>query len=60
MELDALAPVRNSFSRVARVNDMAFIACGAMQRLISILRGTAGLSCKGSLQLINHDLNTHR
>lgn len=48
-ELDALAPVRDSFSHVTWVDDMAFIACGAMQRLISILSGTAGLSCKRSL-----------
>lgn len=43
-ELDALAPVGDSFSRVARVDDVAFIACGAMQRLVSVLRGTTGLS----------------
>lgn len=43
-ELDALAPVRDSFSCVAGVDDMALIPCGAMQRLISILSGAAGLS----------------
>lgn len=59
-ELDALASVRDSFSCVTRVDDVAFIACGAMQRLISILSGTAGFSCKRSPQVINHHCNTHR
>lgn len=59
-ELDALAPVRDSFSRVAGVDDVAFIPCGAMQRLISVLSGAAGLSCKGSPKVINCGFVTPR
>lgn len=59
-ELDALAPVGDSFSCVAGVDDMAFIPCGAMQRLISILSGAAGLSCKRSLKIINCGFITPR
>lgn len=59
-ELDALAPVRDSFSCVAGVDDMALIPRGAMQRLISILSGAAGLSCKRSLKVINCGFITHR
>lgn len=43
-ELDALAPVGDALGRVARVDDVALVARGAVQGLVPILRGAAGLS----------------
>lgn len=53
-ELDALAPVGDALGRVARVDDVALVARGAVQGLVPILSGAAGLGCKRSLRVTNH------
>lgn len=53
-ELDALAPVGDALGRVARVDDVALVARGAVQGLVPILSGAAGLGCKRSLSVTNH------
>lgn len=44
-KLDTLAPVGNALSGVARINDVAFISCWAVQRLVSIFCGAACFGC---------------
>lgn len=43
--LDALSPVRDASRRVSWVDDVTLVACGAVERLVSVLSCTAGLSC---------------
>lgn len=40
--LDALAPVWDASGGVPGVDDVALVACGAVKRLVSVLRGAAG------------------
>lgn len=42
--LNALSPVRDACSRVSWVDDVALVACGTVEWLVSILSCTAGLS----------------
>lgn len=41
---DALASVWDAGCRVSWVDDVAFVACGTVERLVSVLRRAAGLS----------------